>query len=305
MFLRRNTTKVEPLPEIEKKRDIFQALKIFFFVNKLLLVAPYTIRGSTNTRMFKVVNNYDLIYYLRCLLIVCSSCYGLTYYMHIAARLKVVQAFLNTISITLIIPIIFINRNNFIKVMARMSELETKLKEYGIGYSYNKLFRLSLFQLFTVLSISVISQALVSPEFILLRKCLLFGLFVLPNAMTMLFLCQYINFVMVCRDWLEGLDEYMQELLIIEFEASKRLDTARSIYHNLWEITHMIGRVFQLPVLIILGITFLNTAAFVYLWLVVTKINPSTYLWFFSNILKICLLPLMCEICRKKVPTAI
>lgn len=301
-LLRKSVTKVEPvLPETKEKRDIFQALKLFYLVNKLLMVAPYTIRGSPTTRTFTVVNKLDFVYYLRCLLTIGASCYGLSFYIFIAVRLKVAQAFLNMISIILIVPLIFINRNNFVKVMKRMVELEITLAKYGITYNYKKLFRMSLLQMFLVLIISVISQALVSPEFSVLRKSLLFALFVLPNAITILFLCQYFNFVMICHDWLEALNAYLKEMLIIEFEADKRLNTSRELFHFLWQLTKMIEDVFQVPILVVLGTTFINTAAFVYLWMVVVKINPSTYLWFLSNILKIAVLPLMCELCRTKV----
>lgn len=156
-------------------------------------------------------------------------------------------------------------------------------------------------QLIVILLISIVSQSLVPLEYSTLRKGLLFCMFVLPNIITMLFLCQYINLVLVVRDWLDSLNGYLKELLIIEFEADKRLDNCRESFHSLWELTKEIEKAFQLPVLVLMGTTFINTAAFVYLWIVVPKINPSTYLWFFSNILKISILPLACELCRTKV----
>lgn len=305
MFRRKNTsvTNIEStLTNNKKDENIFRSLKIFLLINKLLMVAPYSVGVSqTSNKKFKIVNNYDVIYHIRCIFVICICCYGLTHYINMAARLKVVQAFLNTISIAFLLPIIFLTRRNFIEMLKKMSELETKLTNYGIACNYDKLFRLSMFQLISILLISIVSQALVSPEFILLRKILLFTLFVLPNILTMLFLCQYINIVMVLGDWLENLNEYLKELLIIEFEAVNRLHNATQIFHWLWELAQLIENAYQLPVLIVLGTTFINTAAFVYLWIIVAKINPSTYLWFFSNILKISLLPLMCEICRKKV----
>lgn len=117
----------------------------------------------------------------------------------------------------------------------------------------------------------------------------------------MMFLLQYFNLVVVIRDWLDSLNEYLKELLIIEFEAEKRLDLSRKYFHSIWELSQVVEKVFQLPVLVVMGITFINTAAFVYLWIIVNKINPSTYLWFFSNVLKISLLPWMCDLCRSKV----
>lgn len=295
----RYTNKIEPV--IQRNPNIFQALKWFYFLNKLFMVAPYTIHISTNKTEIKVISKYDIIYYIRTLFVLISLSYGLTFYFSMAVRFKVVQAVLNIVSLILIIPIIFITRSNIAKLMLRISELETKLAIYGIKYNYKKLFRTSLVEIFLILLFSIISQVLEPPEFTLLRKLLLFGLFVLPNAIVMLFLCQYINFSIVCSDWLQNLDDYLKELLVSNFEANVKLNNARRIFHYLWDTTYRIEDVFQVPILIVLGITFLNTAAFVYLWIVVIKINPSTYIWFSCNILKISVLPFMCERCKKKV----
>lgn len=133
-WLKRTSQKITPL-QTEKSqkqpKDMFKALGTFMLISKILMVAPYTIRGTPGSRTFRTVHNLDIVYYLRCLAVICVSCYGLTFYMQIAIRLKVIQAFLNVISITIIIPLIFINRGNYIKLFERFDELEKVLWNYA------------------------------------------------------------------------------------------------------------------------------------------------------------------------------
>lgn len=293
-------SKVKPYNSRNEK-DIFKALWLFNLISKLLMSAPFTVSGPVDQRKFTPIRHNDINYFVRCSITLCAGFYAISQFMMHGVKLRFTQGALNCLTMTVIIIWTFLKKNEIVKLLRKFEKKEKRFKEIGIVYSYTRLRNVSIVEISSVFLIICAIYILVLDEYEDSREILMFLLFILPNIIIMLYVCQYINYVLILNDWLKNLHIYIERMYYSDSDIEMRLSYARQTFYSIWKLSDMVQKYFQFPVLCINATSFLNITAFLYRWLISTHVHLSTFFWIGANLLKLFILPFLCELCCNKV----
>lgn len=294
------------------ENDCFEPFKHFNFLAKIFLSAPFTVKGKVGKRNISAISHTNLLYILICSSIVSLSMNMVYNYLKWGSVLRVSQSIFNILSVIVIICVTFFKNVTKVEIMRKMINKEHFLVDSKVINnkleSYNKLKFVSLAEIVIIISIMIITLIFVISEYSPEKQLQLFIVYIIPNGIIMFYICQYVNYIIILKSWLNSLNSYLKNLSYIRNEIDvniqsleKKIKIAKKSYIIIFKLTELIQEYFEIPVLFIKATSFLNTTGFLYLFISSETTHISTYLWIVANALKIFSLPFFCELCMEEV----
>lgn len=288
-------TRVRPLYE---NQDFYKEIFFVYNLGKISMVCPFRISGSFGNRKLTPYGIFDVIYYVKC--IIFCSFIVFAYVWEKVVPLEHIRAFFSIFTAIICIVSGFVQRNRTLKTLRMIENLDRKVTESGIPLTYGKIRRISLLKMLMLTSLHVVMIVIVVfvDSYPLDQVYIVFSL-IGSNIVSKLYLDQFIKFVLILRERLRDINEYLSNN--IRFVGDENLEKVLECYDVIWQLSRIINFNYGIPLLFGIGSAFFSSTSYIYTWLKFEKLLIPQMLFLFTQIFFLIHLPNICHMCIDEV----
>lgn len=275
-------------------------LKVLHTLHKTLVVPlPYNIKKKNGEFELRVIENKTLFYFMYSLIGIASVTAGII--TQTINKLEYTEAQINVVTTNIFLISIWINKQKIVKNLRKLAKLDYKFNKLGFKIQY----KFYIYLVWVILAIDILLQIILRWAFLnyKLDNYLQNVIHTLIGLSTSFYFYYIIVCLLLINNILKNLNKFLKHIFHTAPEKmrNKNIRIAQKYYKKLRKIAKNFNITFNIPIVIICGICFINSVSALNEWWQQSTPAIEMFQWIIIHPLKILILSIVCDNTKNEV----